>query len=61
MTIAFDQTVYRVKESVGAVEACASVRRGVVLDRKVVVQYETNDHSAVGMVCVFVCMCVSSI
>ena len=48
-------------ESVGAVEACASVRRGVVLDRKVVVQYETNDHSAVGMVCVFVCICVSII
>ena len=49
MTIGFDQTVYRVNESVGAVEVCASVRAGVTLDREVVVQYSTADQSAVGM------------
>ena len=59
LTIAFDQTVYRVIESMGTVEACASVRGGVVLNREVVVQYETKDLSVVGMV--FVCVFVSSI
>ena len=49
MTIGFDQTLYRVNESVGAVEVCASVRGGVTLDREVVVQYSTGDQSAVGM------------
>ena len=49
MTIGFDQTLYRVNESVRAVEVCASVRGGVTLDREVVVQYSTGDQSAVGM------------
>ena len=53
VTIGFDQTLYRVIESVGAVEVCASVRGGVTLDREVVVQYGTADQSAVGMECVF--------
>ena len=48
VTIGFDQTVYRVNESVGAVEVCACVRAGVTLDREVVVQYGTADQSAVG-------------
>ena len=56
MTIGFDQTLYRVNESVGAVEVCASVRGGVALDREVVVQYSTADESAVGME--YVCLCV---
>ena len=48
-TIGFDQTLYRVNESVGAAEVCASVRDGVVLQREVVVSYDTEDGSAMGM------------
>ena len=59
VTIGFDQTVYRVNESVGAVEVCASVRGGVVLDRQVVVQYSTADQSAVGMKYGWLCVSIN--
>ena len=59
MTIGFDRIVYRVNESVGAVEVCASVRGGVVLDRQVVVQYSTADQSAVGMKYGWLCVSIN--
>ena len=62
VTIGFIQRVYKVKESVGAVKVCATLKGNVELDKAVVVQYGTEDQSAVGMMCVlmfvFVCVCV---
>ena len=57
VTVGFNQAVYRVNESVGAVEVCASVKGSVDLDREPVVQYSERDHTVVGMMCVFVCLC----
>ena len=60
LTIGFNRIVYRVKESVGTVKVCASVKWSVELERAVVVQYGTVDQLAVGMmrVCMFVFVCV---
>ena len=58
VVIGFNQIVYRVKESVGALKVCASVKGNIELDRAVVVQYGTEGQSTVGMMCVYVCICV---
>ena len=39
---------------VDSVEVCASVSGGVILDRRVVVQYMTSSKTVTGMKCVFV-------
>ena len=62
VSIGINRTLYRVIESVGAVEVCASVRRGVTLDREVVVHYGTVNKTGVGMgqQCIIVNIILSS-
>ena len=54
LIIGFDRTMYQVNTLVDSVEVCASVRGGVILDRRVIVQYRTVYKTVVGMECVFV-------
>ena len=49
MPIQFDLRIHSVNESMGTVKTCASVVGGVVLEREVVVLYQTANQSAIGM------------
>ena len=48
MTMEFDLSAYSVNEPRGSVNVCVSVKFGVVLEREVVVQYQTANQSAKG-------------